>query len=249
MEFELPLVIALLGGGFVAGFVNTVAGGGSVITIPILIEVLGGNAVLANGTNRVAILLQNIVGVTAFKKGGKLEFKRVLPVVPALLLGSVAGAWLGTEISPGAMKKVFALVILLVAAMVVVKPKRWLGGREASLREPWRFLVFFAAGFYGGFIQAGVGFILLAGLVLGGGFDLVKGNAAKLLLVLIYTPVTLLLFANARAVDLAAGLVLGVGNMTGALVATNLAIKRGAGWIRWVLLAAALGAAARMLLL
>ena len=147
------------------------------------------------------------------------------------------------------MKRVFALVVLLVAASVLVKPSRWLGGHESRLREPWRTLLFFAGGFYGGFVQAGVGFILLAGLVLGGGLDLVKGNAAKLLLVLVYTPISLALFAYSGNVDWLAGLVLGAGNATGAFVAASLALKKGAaGWIRWVVVVAAVAAAARMLL-
>lgn len=248
MPLPLETVLLLVGGGVVAGFVNTVAGGGSVVTIPILVMALGGDASLANGTNRVAILLQNVAAVAGFQKGGKVPWRRVLPLVPAVLVGAAAGAWLATEISPGAMKKVFALVIVLVAATVLVKPSRWLEGTDRRLGEPWRTLVFVGAGFYGGFVQAGVGFLLLAGLVLGGGLDLVRGNAAKLLLVLFYTPLALLLFATADKVDLVAGLVLAAGNVAGALIATFLAVKKGAGWIRWVLVLAAVGAALKMLL-
>ena len=89
---------------------------------------------------------------------------------------------------------------------------------------------------------------MLAGLVLGGGYGLVKGKAAKVTLILLYTPLVLTLFASANQVDLAVGLVLGAGNMTGAWVASNRAIRKGAGWIRWVLIVAAVGAALRMLL-
>ena len=242
-------VILLLAGGLVAGFVNTVAGGGSVVTIPILIELFSGDAVLANGTNRVAILLQNIVGVGRFKKAGMLPWRRILGVIPAVILGATAGAWLGTEVSPATMKRVFGVVVLLVAATVLFKPSRWLGGKERTIPEPWRSLVFFGIGFYGGFIQAGVGFLLLFGLVLGEGMDLVRGNAAKLLLILLYIPVTVLLFWGTNNVNLLAGLVLGVGNMSGAFIAARLAIKKGAGWIRWVIVVAAVGAAVRMLFL
>lgn len=246
---SLVEALLLVAGGLLAGFVNTVAGGGSVVTIPILIEILGGNAVLANGTNRVAILLQNIVGVLRFQRGGKISWRLVLPMLPAVLLGAAAGTWVATVIDPRAMRKVFAVVVVLVALSVLVKPSRWLGGHASRLPEPWRTLLFFAGGFYGGFVQAGVGFILLAGLVLGGGLDLVRGNAAKLLLVLVYTPLSLALFALSGNVEWVAGLVLGAGNATGAFVAASLALKKGAaGWIRWVVVLAALGAAARMLL-
>ena len=103
-------------------------------------------------------------------------------------------------------------------------------------------------GVYGGFVQAGVGFLLLAGLVLVEGLGLVRGNAAKVVLVLAYTPLSLFLFARAGQVDWAAGATLGIGAMIGALIASRLAISKGAGWIRWVVIAAALAAALRMLL-
>lgn len=248
MPFPLETALLLVGGGIVAGFVNTVAGGGSVVSLPILVMALSGDANLANGTNRIAILLQNVAAVIGFQKGRKVPWRRVGPVVPAVLVGAAGGAWVGTVIDADSMRRVFALVIVLVAVMALVKPSKWLEGSERKIREPWRTLVFVAAGFYGGFVQAGVGFLLLAGLVLGGGLDLVKGNAAKLVLVLLYTPLALIFFATAERVDLAAGLVLAVGNVTGAIVATVLAIKKGAGWIRWVLVVAAAGAAAKMLL-
>lgn len=241
-------VLLLLGGGLLAGFVNTVAGGGSVVTLPILIEGVGLPATVANGTNRVAILLQNVAAVAGYRRGGALDVRRVLPLVPATVLGAVAGAWIATGIPPEALKRVFAGVIVLVALTVLLRPARWLGGGDRRLREPWRSLAFFGIGVYAGFVQAGVGFLLLAGLVLGSGFDLVKGNAAKVLLVLLATPLALLLFARAQQVDLAAGLVLAAGNVTGALIASALAVKKGAGWIRWVLVVAAVGAALRMLL-
>lgn len=243
----ITTAVLLLLGGFVAGFVNTVAGGGSVVTIPILVEMVPLAATVANGTNRVAILLQNIVGVARFQRGGAVPWRRVMPLLPAVLLGAGTGAMLATLVSPRTMKTVFAIVIVLVAVSAVVKPSRWLGGTEDRLREPWRSLAFFGIGIYGGFVQAGVGFLLLAGLVLGGGLDLVKGNAAKVLVVLVYTALSLSIFLVRGQVNVTAGLVLGVGNMSGALLAATLAVKRGAGWIRWVLLVAAVGAAAKML--
>ncbi len=236
--------LLLLGAGLVAGFVNTVAGGGSAITLPILTDLIGPNA--ANGTNRIAILMANATAAGRFTRGGAMPWRAVAPLIPPAVLGAVAGAWVATLLSAIAMKRVFAVVLLLIAVSVIAKPSAWLQGHESRLTEPWRSAAFFAIGFYGGFVQAGVGFLLLAGLVLGGGLDLVRGNAAKVLLILCYTPVALLLFARAAQVDLAIGLVLGVGNSSGALLASHLAITRGADWIRWVLVIVAVGAAIRM---
>jgi len=240
--------VMLVAGGLVAGFVNTVAGGGSVVTLPILIEAVGLPANVANGTNRVEIVLQNVVGVATFQRGRAIPWNTVLRVTPWLLVGALAGSLAAAQVPADAMKRVFAVVIVLVALSAVVRPKRWLGGHEDRWRSPWRELAFLGIGFYGGFVQAGVGVLLLAGLVLGGGLDLVRGNAAKVAVVLVYTVVALGVFLFHGQVRPLAGLVLGIGNATGAFVAARLAIKRGAGWIRWVLLVAALGAAAKMLL-
>jgi len=140
------------------------------------------------------------------------------------------------------------VALILVAASVLIRPARWVEGRERQVAEPLRSIGFLAIGFYGGFVQAGVGFLLLAALVLGGGLDLVRGNAAKVVLVLAYTPIALFLFARAGQVDLRVGLVLSIGQMTGAWVAARLAVRKGASWVRWILIVAAVIAAARMLL-
>jgi uncharacterized protein len=241
---SVTTILLLLAAGVVAGFVNTVAGGGSVVSLPVLVEVVG--AGFANGTNRVAILMQNIVGSISFHRGGKVPWGLVRRILAPTVAGAAVGAWVATLIPADVMKKIFGLVIVLVAFSVFVKPSRWMKEGEQHLTEPWRSISFFGIGLYGGFVQAGVGFLLLAGLVLGSGLGLVKGNAAKVVTILVYTPVTLLLFAQASQVDLGAGAILGVGNMAGAFVASKLAIKKGAGWIRWVLMVAAVAAAARM---
>ncbi len=243
---SLGTVLLLLGGGVIAGFVNTVAGGGSVVTIPILVEIVGGS--VANGTNRIAILMQNLIGVARFQRGGAIQWSDVWSLAPPVVLGALGGAYVATTIPSETMRRVFAFVIVMVALSVLIKPSRWEGSADRRLQQPWRWLAFLAVGFYGGFVQAGVGFLLLAGLVLGGGFGLVKGNAAKLALILLYTPLVLILFASADQVDLNVGLVMGLGNMAGAWIASSLAIKKGAGWIRWVLILAAIAAALRMLL-
>ncbi len=247
MDLGLAEGLALIAGGLIAGFVNTVAGGGSAISLPVLVEVLG-DPLLANGTNRVAILLQNSVGVANFHRARAVPWAVVRPLVLPVLAGAGGGSWLATQADPDTIEVVFAIAIIGVALSVLVSPSRWKGGTLPKLTPRTGPIVFFAIGFYGGFIQAGVGFLLLAGLVLGAGLNLVTGNAAKVALILAFTAIALPVFFLAGQVSLIAGGVLSVGNMTGAWLASNLAIKRGADWIRWVVVFAALVAAARMLL-
>jgi len=236
--------LLLLAAGGVAGFINALAGGGSAITIPILTEMVGIST--ANGTNRIAIFLANLTAIAGYQKGDAIPWKRLSVLLIPTVLGAAAGAWLSTITPPDVLRKVFAAVLLLVAASVLLRPSRWLEEREVALHEPWRSIVFFGIGFYGGFVQAGVGFLLLAGLVLGAGMNLVKGNAAKVVLIAAYSPIAILLFAHASQVDLLVGGVLAAGQMTGAWVGARLAVLKGAAWIRWVLVVAAVIAAGRL---
>ena len=236
--------LILFGAGLIAGFVNAVAGGGSAVTIPALLLFM--DATLANGTNRVAILFANITASVSFSRGGAVPWASVKPLVIPVLVGAGGGAYVATLLDASSMRRVFAVVLVFVAFSVVLKPSRWVEGRSASLRQPWQSLAFLAIGFYGGLVQAGVGFLLLAGLVLGGGLDLVRGNAAKVVLIASYTVIALLVFVNASQVNWQLGLALAAGNSIGAYTASKLAMKSGAGWIRWVLVGAAILAAGRM---
>ena len=133
---------------------------------------------------------------------------------------------------------------------ILIRPKRWLEGRSEFVdhRFTWhQLLIFFAIGIYGGFIQAGVGIFLLAGLVLGAGYDLVRGNAVKVLIVLCFTVFALAVFVINDQVVWAIGLILGIGNMLGAWVASRLAVERGAIFVRWVLIAVVAVSGAKLL--
>ena len=239
-------IIALAAAGVAAGFINTVAGGGSVISIPVMVEIVGAGA--TNGTLRIAVLMQNLSGVTGYARGKAIPMAMVGRLVVPTTTGAAAGAWMATRLSPGDLKKVFAVAVVLVALSVLLKPKGWEPAPEPRLRQPWTSLVFVGIGFYGGFIQAGVGFLFLAALVPGLGLGLVKGNGVKLTLMLCYLPIALLLFVNADQIHWGAGVAVGVGSMLGAFLASTLAVRKGAGWIRWVLVLAAVVAAVRMLL-
>ena len=242
----LATAALLIAAGFAAGFINAVAGGGSAITLPILIDLLGGS--VANGTNRIAVLLSNATATWSYHRGGAVKWKEIIPLIIPTVIGAVIGAYGASKVAPDDMKRVFGVVLILVAFSVALKPSRWVTERESSLSEPWRSLAFLGIGFYGGFAQAGVGFLLLAGLVLGGGMTLVTGNAAKVVLQVCYTVAALVIFLGAAQVNVTYGLVLAIGNSSGAYVSSRLALKEGATqWIRWVLVFAAVAAALRIL--
>ncbi|MEW6412026.1 MAG: sulfite exporter TauE/SafE family protein [Candidatus Zixiibacteriota bacterium] len=247
MELYLyPLVIAA---GFLAGFINTFAGSGSLITLPMLIF-LGLPANIANGTNRIAIIMQNAVAVGSFGQQKVLDVRRgVILAIPAVI-GALVGAQIAVSLDEMMMRRVIGVLMLVMLVIVLARPRRWLEGRPERLqnRPGWiQMLIFFAIGIHGGFIQAGVGIFLLAGLVLSAGYELVRANAVKLLIVLCFTPIALAVFIYNGHVQWYAGLILGIGNMLGAWVASRMAVRRGAVFARWMLIAVLVIASAFLL--
>lgn len=226
--------------GILAGFINTVAGGGSMLVVPFLIF-MGLPANVANATNRVAIFLQNIVSTGTFRQQKVLNFHTDSALLLPTALGSLAGAYLAVDIQEEILRKIIAGLLVVMFFMVLLKPDVWIraNAEKAKAKNPvLRFLIFFGIGFYGGFIQIGVGFFLLAGLVLGCGFDLLKANAVKVFIVLFYTLLALIVFIGYDLIDWKTGLILSCGNMTGAWIGSRLSIKWGARYIRYILLIA-----------
>lgn len=226
--------------GVASGFINMFAGGGSMLVVPFLIF-LGLPANVANATNRVAILLQNIVSTATFKQKKILDFKTDYKLLIPTTLGSIAGAFTAVDIQEEILQKVIGGLLIVMFFMILLDPNTWVKANmdKAKAKNPFvRFLIFFGIGFYGGFIQIGVGFFMLAGLVLGCGFDLLKANAMKVLLILFYTVIALVIFIWYDLIDWRTGLILSCGNMLGAWIGTRLSVKWGAKYIRYILLLA-----------
>lgn len=229
---------------------NTLAGGGSLLTLPALIF-LGLPAGTANGTNRVAILVQSLIASESFRRGGVLRVGTATRLLLPALAGAAAGAALAVRVPDVAMERIIALALLVFLVPVLVKPDVWLHGRRGALQAgtvpAWIYAALFAVGVYGGFLQAGVGFAILAVLVPGGGLDLVRANAVKVYLVSGFTAIALAIFLAGGRIEWAPGLVLAAGNAAGGWIGARLALRRGATFVRGVLVAAVLASAAKLL--
>lgn len=241
-----PLIILA---GFIAGFINTLAGSGSLVTLPLLIF-SGLPATVANGTNRVAVLLQNVVSVGSFRKENALDTKGVLWLGIPAALGSLLGAQIAVNLDEIIMRRTIGVIMIVMLFVVLLRPKRWLKGKLDNL--PGRpsllqFFIFFIIGIYGGFIQAGVGIFLLAGLVLSVGYDLVRANAVKNGIVLFFTIFALIVFIRNNQVDWLIGFILAIGNMIGAWVGAKVAVEKGAVWVRRLLILVMIISAANLL--
>jgi uncharacterized membrane protein YfcA len=242
-------IIVVIVVGIVAGFFNTLAGGGSLLTVPALIFV-GLLPTVANGTNRVAILIQNVTAVAGFKQQGVADYKFSLGLAVPAVLGAIVGAKLAVDISDALFQKVLAAVMLLVVGLILWNPtRRWQGDRAvlSPKRRLLAIVAFFFVGLYGGFIQAGVGFIIIATLVLITGLDLVRTNSHKVFVVGVYTLAALATFALSGKVNWGVGLVLGVGNGVGGWIGSQWAVVGGEKWIKVVLAVAVVAMAAKLL--
>jgi uncharacterized protein len=248
-DLEWYKYVLIIGAGIIAGFINTLAGSGSLLTLPLLIFI-GLPPNVANGTNRISIMLQSLVGSVGFRKQASLTMKTGVQLGIPSVVGSVAGAFLALALNPGMMEKVVGMLLIIMFFFVLFKPEVWLKGRTEKnmpASAVLNFFIFFMIGVYGGFIQAGVGFFLLGGLVLGAGMDLVKANAIKNFLVFLYTPFALAVYIFGNQVDYKAGLILSVGSVTGAWLGTRSAVSWGPVFVRYVLLVAVLISAIQLL--
>ncbi len=233
---ELGFLALLLVAGVVAGALNVVAGGGSFLILPLLI-LMGLPPTMANGTNRVGILIQNIGAVWGFRRHGLIDGSWVLTAALPATLGAVAGTLVALWIEGETFTRVLAILMVAVTIWTLWDPvARAAAARGGAARRAGPIAVglgFAAAGAYGGFIQAGVGFFFLAAAMFAG-YDLVRGNALKVFCVLIFTPLSLALFTWKGQVAWLPGLVLGIGSAAGGLAGVHLTVLKGHGWVRGV---------------
>jgi len=231
-------IAALIGAGLLVGFINTLAGGGSIISLSLLMF-MGLPANVANGTNRIAILLQTLTATRNFKKAGLITSKKgILLSIPAVI-GSIVGSFIAIEINEAIFEKAMVIIMVFMLVFIFYKPSLWLKGKQELQQQKsgWlQYIIFFFIGIYGGFIHAGIGYLLLISLVVGAGFDLLHANALKVLIVLIYVPFTLAIFIYSGQINYLYGFVLAIGNISGAIIASKFAIEKGANFVRWVIL-------------
>jgi len=237
MQLTLVQIAAILAAGFVAGFVNALAGGGSFLSLAAL-ELAGLSPALANGTNRVALVIESVLAFFGFRSKGISDLRQSVQFAIPALLGAIVGAYIVIELPTVIFHRALAVAMLIMLVTIVFNPGRWLQQRQVAMTPRRRLLaypVFFLIGVYGGAIQAGVGFFLMAALVLLAGLDLVRTNSHKAVIVGVYTFFALGMFAWRGQVHWALGLVLAVGNGSGAWIAGRLAAERGERMVRLVL--------------
>lgn len=233
----------LVGGGMLAGIINAMAGGGSSLTVPLLVLAgVPGND--ANGSNRVGILTSNITTAWSFHQQGVKAYQEAAPILVPVVVGSLVGSLGVSRLADDTFETVFGLLMLPIIFLSIRKPKPRLDGETWS--RSTTLAVFFGIGIYGGAVQAGVGLVLLAALTRAG-FDLVKANVIKVLITLAVTAIALPVFIIGGNVRWVPALILAFGLAVGGWVGARIAVKGGEEVIRGVMVVAAIALAARLL--
>ncbi|GAB1446727.1 MAG: sulfite exporter TauE/SafE family protein [Cyclobacteriaceae bacterium] len=244
--FEYPIYIAV---GIFTGFLNTVAGGGSLISMPILIF-MGLPGTVANGTNRVATFTQNIFAVGGFhSKGVKLPFPYTYYLSGVSLVGGLIGAWLATDISDVVFNRILAIVMVAVVISIIFNrksSKKVDDEKMSPSRQVLGTFLFFLLGIYGGFLQAGIGFLVIALLTHVNQFNLIKINYIKVFVAILYTGAAVLIFAIGGKIIWSIGLTLAIGQGTGAWYASRWSVGAGEKWIKRILVVSVIGMAIKL---
>ncbi len=247
MEIYLKIPLLLAAGVF-AGFLNTVAGGGSLLTLPVLIF-LGLPPAVANGTNRVALFIQNASAIMGFRRKGVSDFGYGLLLTIPTLFGAWSGARRAVTIDDDTFLRILSGIMIVVLFLTLFNPTKKLKGGTENLsraRQSIAVVAFWVLGYYGGFIHAGNGFLIIAALTIINGLDLVRANAIKVFAIFFYTIIALGVFIIGGKVNWELGLTLAVGNATGAWIGSHWAVDKGEKWIKVVLVVTVVALAIRL---
>ena len=242
-------VAGMLAIGLVAGMLNVTAGGGSLLTVPLMI-LLGLPGPVANGTNRVALIVQNLVAVPTFRAGGVRGMRGLWPLVVLAMPGAALGAWAGAVMPDLVFRRVLGVAMLAMALVILRRPPPRETSAVATATGRFRrrtLVAFVLLGLYAGFLQAGIGFLIVFVLAGFEGLPLVRCHAFKVLVVLCLQSIALPVFALHGKVSLIHGLVLAAGLGLGGFLGARVTLRAGEQALRRVLVAAAALLALRML--
>jgi len=222
-----------------AGFINVMAAGGSSLILPSLI-LLGFEGAVANGTLRMAIFMQNVFALQSFRQEEFKEFKQSLKYSAFALPGATLGAFLAVRIADDIFQAILGGVLILIVITIFVKPpKKPFFSDSPLIANGITYLILFFVGFYGGFIQVGVGVLLMLPLLMFQNMSLVRVNLHKVTIVLIYTIPALLVFGFSEKINYTYGLILAVGQALGGWWSAKLQIRSGERLVKFALAIAA----------
>lgn len=233
LEYFVYFLVGTLG-----GMVNTLAGGASIFILSILLF-FGMPANIANGTNRLGIFVQNLAGTITFQRSGLLDIPSSLVYVLPAIAGAIVGAWVATDISQEKLELIMAVVMGITLYPILRKPKTpAVQGMPGQKKKNYLTIpLFFAIGFYGGFIQAGIGLLIIVALSRVVNLSIIRSNAIKMLTILIYTFPVFIIFVYNDLVNWPVAIALAAGQIAGTWIASHYLVQHPKAniWVKWLL--------------
>ena len=236
-------VVLLVVGGLFAGCVNAIAGGGSLLTVPLLVLV-GVPGDVANGTNRLGILTSNVSAAEGFRRQGVAGLSRVVPVLVPVVVGALVGSVLISRVDAGSFERVFGVLMVPLLLLSLRPPQIQSATHLWSARTAA--VLFFVVGLYAGAFQAGIGLLMMPALARAG-LDVVVANNVKALVVVAVTCTALPVFIASGLVDWGPGLILAAGFLVGGALGARITVVGGDRVVRPVLTVAVLAMAGHLL--
>ena len=237
----------LFGVGIVAGAINTIAGGGSLLSLPALIF-LGFPAPIANGTNRIGVLIQSLTATIQFRRDRELQVRGAVLPLAATIIGATIGAIVSVDLDEQLLERAIGAAMIVMLALLLFRPKQWLDPTDEPVEPLWvQAIAFFAIGAYGGLLQAGVGFFVLTGLVRLGRFGLIRANGAKSFVITIFSLPAVGVFVLHDLIAWAAGFALAIGSALGGWAGARMAVGWGPKFVRSVLIVTVLAFSTKLL--
>lgn len=239
MELDLNIILLLIVTGILVGVINTFAGAAAAISISLFMA-LGLPITVANGTNRIPVFAQTLVMSVNFARQGILDYKTGLRLGLPTVVGSIIGSMFASRVDVVVFTYILTVVLLVLLVVLVFNSGKFTsaasGAHTRDIRF-WDYLCFFVIGLYGGAVHIGVGYLILTATIMSMGYDVLRANAIKGFVVLLYIPFALAVFMYNDQVNYGYGLVHAVGNVIGAFFATQYATRIKASFIRWLLIA------------
>lgn len=231
MELDLSITLILIVSGIIVGAINTLAGGGSVVTVT-MFTALGLPITIANGTNRIAVFLQNFTATITFLRKGAFNLKQGLMLSVPVILGNIAGSLVATHINDSLFKICFGVILVIILLYLIFDSRIKIKEGHNLDIKPWHYLLFLGIGFYGGYIYIGIGYLILAITLWAMRMDIMTANAIKNFVIFVATPFSLAVFIINGQIDYLFGIPHGVGNIIGSFLASHYAAHLGKGFIK-----------------
>lgn len=237
MTLESMILLFLIG--ILVGFINIISAGGSLLSLPALIF-FGIPSTMANGTNRIAIIIQNLTAMIEFYKKDLINWKLSIKLSVPAVIGSIVGAQYAIALSDEVFNRILAIVMIVVLILMFVKPHNMLKSERTSLtkgREVVLIVIFLLIGFYGGFIQAGVGFLIIATFsIFLSKMPLVEMHSVKTVVIAIYLICSLVVFISHDQIHWGYALILALGGGVGGWIGSKFAINIPEVWLKWTMI-------------